>query len=790
LLSINPAPLTIAAVNDARFVTEPDDFGSVIYDGFVNGETSSTPGVMSIGIVQRDLTIGTDLSNDADAIGVHVGALQPSGFDAHNYVITYQNGDYTIAGENSLLIKVARTEIPMTYGSSPDFGNITVRYLSEGTINSIPVIVNGNSVATDVNDPNYNPTYDVSFDIATISPALSKSGNLLTGGYQIAAQNISYNNIDSVNPFAGGTFSVGSFEVNPKILSLSIDNLVKDQDGNVIITKVYDGSANIDPSIINSLIYSNHPLIEFGDFATLIASGSYSDKNVQDYKDFNLSVSLSGSDRNNYYLPDSNISNTMGFVGHIKQLDQVTYTGGLGGNWSNPNNWTVSVNGTLTSIVCAIPDYSNVKQVIIPTNNGVNFDQEAVNGPMTSQIVNNGNLYLFADANKDFSNTGTGGSQGSMVIRNIISGTGQVSIGGTGSVVMINDNTPGTLVNTYSGGTNIAPKATLYAYSNNAIGSGPINSSYGNFGTYTDVVLPNLTVDGSITLVSDIKTTNDQIYNGAVFIPTSNINNEIHSTSIESALGNIQFMSTLNSDASKYTSLQQPSVVYIKATEGSVTFNDSVGQPLAGASGTAIYSNNNMDNLDVIAKNIYMNADAVTLNSQTYTAENVWIGDNGTNGLIRTMLSVDPSVKVNGNINDASPKNIHSLKMLALSQSPSIIPEIRYGNVGDINPLKDFKAVLSVQKDVFNSNLGNYDLAVSLGSPESNGIIYQYKPNNVNTSFNRFADAGTLLNNISQYMRSREMQQFSEGGSSEGTVEVSVICKQNPDGSDANKDCK
>jgi hypothetical protein len=51
-------------------------------------------------------------------------------------------------------------------------------------------------------------------------------------------------------------------------------------------------------------------------------------------------------------------------------------------------------------------------------------------------------------------------------------------------------------------------------------------------------------------------------------------------------------------------------------------------------------------------------------------------------------------------------------------------------------------------------------------------------------------DAGTLLNNISQYMRGREMQQFSEGGTLEGTVEVSVICKQNPDGSPANKDCK
>lgn len=39
-------------------------------------------------------------------------------------------------------------------------------------------------------------------------------------------------------------------------------------------------------------------------------------------------------------------------------------------------------------------------------------------------------------------------------------------------------------------------------------------------------------------------------------------------------------------------------------------------------------------------------------------------------------------------------------------------------------------------------------------------------------------------------MKGREMQQFSEGGTSEGTVEVSVICKQNADGSVENKDCK
>ncbi|QDD12031.1 GLUG motif-containing protein [Candidatus Methylopumilus rimovensis] len=817
LLAINPAPLTITAVHDARFVVESEaaNYGGVIYSGFVNRESALTPDVMSsIGVVQRDRTIVTSMSpSDSDAIGFYEGALNASGFEAYNYAINYQSGNYSIVGTNTLLVKVDQTNT--TYGSTPDYQNtVSARYLENindpNSIKTLPLIVSGTSISTDTTSNEYNAGYDASFNLIVSNPSNNLAGRLNTGGYQIAAGPITYNtNIDPstelpFNQLTENAVSVGSVVVNPKVIALTTENLQKDSNGNVLISKVYDGSTSIDSSIINSQFDPNYPLIESGDSARLVASGSYGDKNVADNKDFNLSVSLSGLDRNNYYLSDSNISNfTPGFVGQIAQLDQVTYTGGLGGNWSNPNNWTAykTVDGVTTSIVGAIPDYSNVREVLIPTNSGVNFDQDAVNGPMTSQIVNNGNLYLFADSNKSYPGFGDEmeSTLGNLVLKNIISGSGQLFIGGSGTVVMMNGNewdpqqiySDGTVFNTYSGGTNIAPKSTLGVYSNNAIGTGPINSSNGNFGTYTDVVLPDLTVNGQITLMTDIKTTNDQIYNDAVIVPSANYSGGNLSTTIESTQGNIQFMSTLNSDASKYTSLQQPSWVYIKAIKGSVTFNDSVGHPLAGASGAAIYSNNNMDNLDVAANNIYMNADAVTLNSQTYTADNVWIGDNGTNGLTRTMLSVDPSVIVNGSINDASPQNIHSLRMLALSQSPSIIPYIRYGNVGDINPLKDFKAVLSIQKDVFTTNLGNYDAAFpGFGNPESTGTIFQLNSPVTNSNFNRIVDAGTLLNNISQYMRGREMQQFSEGGSSEGTVEVSVICKQNTDGSKENKDCK
>jgi hypothetical protein len=166
-------------------------------------------------------------------------------------------------------------------------------------------------------------------------------------------------------------------------------------------------------------------------------------------------------------------------------------------------------------------------------------DDQARKAAADFLIVNDGNLYLFADAGKYYS-LGDGSADnilGTLTIKNIISGSGQLNIDGPGIVSIANDSSPGLysdgiLFNTYSGGTNITSNGTLFAFSNNALGSGPINSSNGNFGTFTDVVMPRLTVNGQINLLSDVRSTGDQVYNGAVVVPSFN-----NSTTIESLTG-------------------------------------------------------------------------------------------------------------------------------------------------------------------------------------------------------------------------------------------------------------
>jgi hypothetical protein len=128
-----------------------------------------------------------------------------------------------------------------------------------------------------------------------------------------------------------------------------------------------------------------------------------------------------------------------------------------------------------------------------------------------------------------------------------------------------------------------------------------------------------------------------------------------------------------------------------------VTFNGQVGiatqtyntvsqsySPTTYASYQA-QSSNNLASLTVSANTINLNADITTGLTQTYNGA-LLVGDNGSNGPTRVLLSEDPAVTFNGTINDTV-TGTHNLFVKAVTTA-SEIPTIDFnGVVGATAPL-------------------------------------------------------------------------------------------------------
>jgi autotransporter-associated beta strand protein len=280
------------------------------------------------------------------------------------------------------------------------------------------------------------------------------------------------------------------------------------------------------------------------------------------------------------------------------------------------------------------------------------------------------------------SNTSIVGGSGQIAITNpgTITGPYSLSLGGDagGSISSIIGTASGSVskvgagaftlsgANTYSGGTTISG-GTLIAGSSSALGTGSLSSSTGgNFQVASGVVLASLTENGPVTLTSDITTNGPQVYNGAV------------------TLGNSVTLTSLNS---------------------SITINASVGYVGLSYAQFLAYSQQTSPslvyNFNAVANTIYINADVTTLGTQTYgsavhTAK-IIIGDNGSDGITRVLISEDPSIKFYGTVDDAVTKT-HYLVVKAVSISGAQTPSVAfYGDVGSIAPLKAFTVATGQQ---------------------------------------------------------------------------------------------
>jgi autotransporter-associated beta strand protein len=521
---------------------------------------------------------------------------------------------------------------------------------------------NGNSIATlsDVTVTGSNVTIRdgtgevTAFTLSPISGTTSGSENVSVGGYNLTATNQS-----NSNPNYTSMLTTGSLTVNTK--NISVNDLAISG-----LTKVYNGSSNISGL---ALTVSGASVIKSGDLVTVLGTGSYSDANVGTAKAITINPSLTGADSGNYSLTSGTITLNSGT---ILQLPSVTFTGASGGTWSNSVNW----NGG------AIPTLSNVAQAVIPAGITVVYDFGNLTGLLpTSTIATSGLLNISSNSNLNFSNT--------------ISGTGSVSQSGSGTLTLSG-------VNTYSGGTNIN-SSSLIVQNASAIGTGAVTSSSGSFSLASGVVLPNLTVNGPITLSSDITTTGAQVYNGEVTLGSGNaVSGTVTPMVLSTTNSNITFASTLVAGNSALLNKQS---VTIDAGTGQVTFGDSVGSlHTVNDDLYSVYASRpgviSPYQLIVTGGTIIINANITTFETQTYNGA-VLIGDNVTNGNTRVLLSLDPKVTFNGTVDDTI-ANTHTLIVKAVSITGGETPEVTFTEaVGDTKPLASL-TVLTGRQDIGN----------------------------------------------------------------------------------------
>jgi trimeric autotransporter adhesin len=299
-------------------------YDSVAYSGG-NGVTYSvTPGGNLLG----------SLSYSGSAQGaVNAGsyAITPGGLysNQQGYLINYVNSALTVNAAN---LTLSTSNVSKTYdGGLTAAGTATV---TSGTLFGSDSLSGGTFAFTNKNVGSGNK-------IVTTSGVTVNDGNS-GGNYNVSYANNTTSSISQAN------------------LTLASSN----------VSKTYDGglSAAGTATVTSGTLFGSDS-INGGTFA-------FTDKNVGSG---NKTVTTSGvtvSDGNsggNYNVSYANNTNST-----ITRLNSVTWIGGVNGNWFDPANWAGG----------AVPDLSNVANVVIPTGVTVSFNSGSVVSPAQAGTVN------------------------------------------------------------------------------------------------------------------------------------------------------------------------------------------------------------------------------------------------------------------------------------------------------------------------------------------------------------------------------------------------------------------
>jgi hypothetical protein len=550
-------------------------------------------------------------------------------------------------GAHTLLVRVPT--VSTTYGTAAAY-TPTAEYLNSNntTIMTLNPVMTNNALS--VND---GVGGQASFAITAANATLSSSGNVQAGGYNLQASNVVKTGTNFQN-----LVIVGGLTVTPKVLNSNL--------GVQPITKVYDGSA----SISNLGLSFNQPLagVTTGDTVSLVGSGSFDDRHVATNKTVNLSLGLLGADATNYALATPSFSTN---TGSITQLASVTYTGASNGNWSDFSNWAGG----------AMPDRNNVAQAVVPTGKTVVYNSDQV-GTIGSTLAVDGAV-RFTSSN-------------AFTLANTVSGTGDLQQRGNGMLTVSGTNT------NFSGNLDIGSyQATL----NNAqaLGTGHVVSNGGQLSVASGVTLNALHVDGAVTVDTAIKTTGDQVYNGALTFLSSGT---VQAPNFVSDAGNVDFLSTVSAGSGAMTAQRS---LAVSAAQGRVLFNDQVGRLVKNLDFNTYLTTGLLDTspyaLTVTAPTIKLFGDVTTFESQTYDGA-VRVGNNGQNGHTRLLVSVDPSITFKGTVDDADPTGkVNGLDVRAISLSAiaanTPVPTITFeNNVGSTSPLASLRLAAGTQSTV------------------------------------------------------------------------------------------
>ena len=354
--------------------------------------------------------------------------------------------------------------------------------------------------------------------------------------------------------------------------------------------KVYDGNTSTSVNLSDNRVS--------GDVLVINRSAAFADKNAGAGKTVNVNgVSLSGTDAGNY-----TVTTTGTAIANITRLNSVTWVGGATGTWFDPANWAGG----------AVPDLSNVANVIIPSGVTVTFNNTA-SSPATAANTE-------ANAVKIDSLGSTDGS--------LQHTEGFLNIGAGGMTLASYTQSGGTLIN--AGSTNL----------------GNYSQSAGSFNGTGNFASDSLTQTGGTTLLAGNLTVNNSYSQGTAGSVTVGGNTNITDTTGGMVIGNLSTTGTTT----------------IVSTGGNIaqasgTTTSSGGLATINASGNATLITSGVFNsvLNVTGNTSLTSNGNLTVSGSTTGLITTTTGANSTTTFGTTTVGGDLSITSTGNVGQTGP---------------------------------------------------------------------------------------------------------------------------------------